>query len=394
MKKLLPALLLAVISTSAFAQCDPVFGKLVINEFMARNAVVSDQDGENDDWIEIHNATDEPINMLGYFLSDSRGNRTKFQFPDTVVAAGGHIVVWADNQPWQDGLHAEFALGGTVGDQLVLCTPSPDTLIIDYINFYEMDNLSSYGRFPNGHGPFRYMAPSPSAENTTTDYRGLVINEFLARNTMSGSDEFGDFDDWIELYNNRTVPLNLGGYFLSDGLGNKTKYTFPEPTILGAGGYIIVWADGEPHEGSNHANFSLSGAGEQVLLSNADTLTLDYVRFGPQLQDVSEGRYENGIGRIRCLEPTILATNSPSSVSVQEIAFVEFWAYPNPATDFINLKVFDNAVTTARMFDLMGRQIDQFYLDGGRNYQIDLSGYTPGVYLLQVGASAKRIVKQ
>jgi hypothetical protein len=394
MKKLLPALLLAVISTAANAQCPPVFGNLVINEFMARNAVVSDQDGENDDWIEIHNGSDEPINMLGYFLSDSRGNRAKFQFPDTVVPAGGHIVVWADNQPWQIGLHAEFALGGTLGDQLVLSTPSPDTMIVDYINFYEMDNLSSYGRFPDGHGPFRYMVPSPSEANTTTDYRGLVINEYLARNSMSGEDEFGENDDWIELYNNRTVPLNLGGYFLSDGLGDKTKFTFQEPTILGAGAYILIWADAEPNEGPRHANFSLSGDGEQILLSDSDTLTLDYVRFGPQLQDVSEGRFENGIGKIRCLEPTILATNSPSSVSVPEIDFVEFWAYPNPAKDFINLKVFDNAVTTAKLFDLMGRQIDQFFLDGGRNYQIDLSSYTPGVYLLQVGASSKRIVKQ
>jgi hypothetical protein len=391
MKIILLPVLLLLFSFNLFSQCDPFYGDLVINEFMARNSVIPDQNDETDDWIEIHNGSDAAINLEGYFLSDGYNNRTKYQFPDTVIAAGGHIVVWADNQPFQEGLHAPFGLSG-LGEKIVLC--NPDTVVLDFFEFGDMDNQSSYGRYPNGHGPFRYATPSPGLTNNITDYRGLVINEFMALNVTTAQDEHGDFDDWIELYNNRTIPLNLGGYFLTDGAGNLDKYQFPEPTILGAGAYIIVWADSEPLEGPFHANFGLGAEGEMIVLSDKDTLTLDFVRFGTQIADISEGRFENGIGRITCLDPTIGATNSPSTVGVEEFGAVEFWAYPNPAKDVIRLKVFDNAVSTARIFDLMGKEVGNFFLDGGRNYQMDISGYAPGIYLLKVGASTKRIVIQ
>jgi len=60
----------------------------------------------------------------------------------------------------------------------------------------------------------------------------VVINEFLARNNSQGSDEFGEFDDWIELYNFGTNITEIGGMFLSDDVLIPAKWAIPVTNIL------------------------------------------------------------------------------------------------------------------------------------------------------------------
>lgn len=46
--------------------------------------------------------------------------------------------------------------------------------------------------------------------------QGIVINEFLSANENGLTDEDGDFEDWIELYNAGSQTINLLDYGLSD----------------------------------------------------------------------------------------------------------------------------------------------------------------------------------
>jgi hypothetical protein len=393
MKKVLLLALLATMIGSVSAQCDPEFGKLVINEFMARNVVFPDEFGEFDDWVEIMNTTDEPINMSGYFLSDKHGNRTRYAFPNTTIEPGGYLLIWCDGQPWQGEFHADFKLQGSVGERVVLV--APDTTIIDHFDFGPVSNTHSLSRWPNGHGPFRYAEPSPNADNNETDYQPLVINEFLARNNDHSYDEFGNDFAWIELYNNRDIPLNLGGYFLSDKSNNPTKYQFPEPTILASGGYMVVYAAGVAGLSPFHASYGLSGSGEYVHLYNKDTVTLDFIRFGQQEQNISKGRFENGLGAFRCLEPTKGETNDPGTVNVTEYFSpddVLFTIYPVPATDFINIQLNDMGNGVIEVFSAMGTQVARYDYQGDGPHYIDISDYARGVYLVRIGNNTKRIV--
>lgn len=394
MKKTLLILAACTLSISLIAQCGIEYGDLVINEFMARNIVYSDQDGEFDDWVEIHNTTDEDINLQGYFLSDNHGNRTRFTFPDTVLEAGGYIVVWCDGHLDQEGLHTEFGLNGSLGERILLA--NPDTVVIDHFDFGYVDNVQSFGRYPNGHGPFRFAIPTPGGPNNETDYRGLVINEFLAINDDSGTDEFGNYFDWIELYNNRDIPLNLGGYFLSDKSNTPEKFEFEEPTILAAGGYVVVYAAGVAGISNRHANFSLSGDGEYVHLYNKDTVTLDFVKFGPQLPDVAIGRFDNGTGKFRCLVPTKGATNEMSTVNVHELEQqnkeILFSVYPVPATDYVNIQLTDTGSGTISVFSAYGSHVASYAYNGSGPHYLDLSGYAKGVYLIRIGNHTRRIV--
>ncbi len=64
-------------TTKSFSQ--PVF----INEAMSLNAsTVSDEDNEYSNWIELYNATDEPVDLQGFGLSDDKDNPLKWIFPE------------------------------------------------------------------------------------------------------------------------------------------------------------------------------------------------------------------------------------------------------------------------------------------------------------------------
>lgn len=143
----------------------------------------------------------------------------------------------------------------------------------------------------------------PRAEQETYSYRvgvtaasnsAVVINEFMASNLSTLADPQAEYDDWIELRNLTSSPVDLTACYLSDEPGNPRKWQFPEGTTIPASGYLIVWAD---EDGSVtpglHASFKLSAAGEQIYLVASDlnnNQLLDSIEFGTQETDVSYGR--------------------------------------------------------------------------------------------------------
>jgi hypothetical protein len=72
----------------------------------------------------------------------------------------------------------------------------------------------------------------------------IAINEVMASNATTVSDQDGDFGDWIELFNFGSEPLNLEGYGLSDNYDNPFKWIFPSVTV-GPGEFLLVWASGK-----------------------------------------------------------------------------------------------------------------------------------------------------
>lgn len=133
----------------------------------------------------------------------------------------------------------------------------------------------------------------------------VMINEILALNSRSVADARGEFDDWIELFNRSDSAVDLSGMYLSDRPEDPRKWKFPRGTTIPPNGYLVVWADGGEGDGGElHANFRLSGDGEQLLLVDTDARgnrVLDFLEFGVQLQDISYGRVPDGSGDFRSL---------------------------------------------------------------------------------------------
>ncbi len=61
--------------------------------------------------------------------------------------------------------------------------------------------------------------------------QNIAINEFLADNETVVADQDGEYDDWIELYNNGTDPVSMNGYYLSDDSSDLTQWKFPDTII-------------------------------------------------------------------------------------------------------------------------------------------------------------------
>lgn len=118
----------------------------------------------------------------------------------------------------------------------------------------------------------------------------LLINEFQARNSSTIKDNYDEFADWIEIANVSGQSINLNGYYLTDDFTNKFKFKFSGNLVIPVGGYIIIWADNDLSQGSNHANFKLSGDGGQIALVSPGYLIIDSVTYSKQYTDVSLGR--------------------------------------------------------------------------------------------------------
>src|ERR1044071_10495163 len=96
----------------------------------------------------------------------------------------------------------------------------------------------------------------------------VVINEYSAGNGSTVADNFGEYNDWVELYNAGTSSVTLTGYHMSDKASNPVKYTFPSGTTIAAGGFLRVICSGRDmvSAGWYHSNFKLTQcAPEQIV---------------------------------------------------------------------------------------------------------------------------------
>jgi spore coat protein H len=124
----------------------------------------------------------------------------------------------------------------------------------------------------------------------------LYINELMASNTATISDEAGEFEDWIELYNGDTTAIELGSLYLSDTFDNPGKWQLPD-TSIEPGGFLLIWADEDQEQGPLHTNFKLSKDGEDLSIAVTDEfgfVFVDSLHFPPQATDISYGRIGDG----------------------------------------------------------------------------------------------------
>ena len=146
------------------------FSQIVINEYSAANYDgFNDNYGENEDWFELYNASLFPINLNGYYVSDKNNNLTKWQFTSDVnINPNEHIVIYCSgrNEINGGGIHTNFKLHQTKGNEWIILTDPDGTTIIDSVFVKPCLTNSSRGRLnytDNSKGVF--INPSPANIN-------------------------------------------------------------------------------------------------------------------------------------------------------------------------------------------------------------------------------------
>ncbi len=155
-------------------------GNLKINEFLASNAtIMADQDGDYDDWVEIYNHSDGIVSFDSMYLSDSYNNLHKWKFPiGTVILPNNFLIVWADGDTVQMGLHTNFKLSAS-GEKIAL---THETLgILDSITFGMQTTDISMQRCPDDTGSFIFAVPSYRLANNCP----TSISETEQKNNIS-----------------------------------------------------------------------------------------------------------------------------------------------------------------------------------------------------------------
>jgi hypothetical protein len=220
----------------------------------------------------------------------------------------------------------------------------------------------------------------------------LVINEFLSLNVNDTTNEFGSHEDWIELYNKSSSPLNLYGLYLTDDYAFPNRSALPNK-ILPPGGYLIIWADGNASSPQNvHCNFNLSSLGEKIMLSNGSGSVVDSVTFGMMTQDSSIGRCPDGSGGfvkqyITTFKSANYCGNGINEYPGQDVSFT---CYPSPASDHVTVIINGKHAQSIILTNSLGQKVYESV--PVREVAIDVSFLPSGLYFLHSGEAAGKIL--
>lgn len=141
---------------------------VVINELMAANTKsLTDPQGQHEDWLELHNLTNDVVSLSGMYLTDKMDNLKKWAFPkNTTIPAHGYLLVWLDEDGKAEvGLHANFKLSRNGETVMLVDTDTRGNQVLDTVTFEKQEKDVALGRWPNGSGELKQVQTTPGKEN-------------------------------------------------------------------------------------------------------------------------------------------------------------------------------------------------------------------------------------
>lgn len=150
-----------------FLRASDRHGPLVISEIASYNARYLEpgtRKSRYDDWIELRNDSDQPLDLGDYALSDDPEEPFKSPLPDRTLAPGACVLVWCSGDSSLSGggeIHAGFRL--SIGESVYLRHESEG--LSDCLRIPRLPGDGSYGRLPGQAGFFYLEKRSPGAAN-------------------------------------------------------------------------------------------------------------------------------------------------------------------------------------------------------------------------------------
>ena len=162
------------------------------------------------------------------------------------------------------------------------------------------------------------FTPMSDEEQTAQGITPVRINEISASNGIYVNEYFKR-DDWVELYNTTSQPIDVEGMYLTDNESKPKKYKITKgetkaTTIIPAHGYLIVWCDKLEPTTQLHADFKLAAEGGIVMLTASDESWSDLLTYTQHEEDQTVGCYPDGASDVFVMNiPTIAKANITSS---------------------------------------------------------------------------------
>lgn len=292
----------------------------ILNEVLARST------GVTADWIELRNPNAVAFNLAGMSLGLGEPKPGMFVFPaGASVSASGFLRIWCDDsRPPATAVLTELNTGATLsakGGGVYLFNPAGQ--LVDSVEYGFQLPDQSIGRV--GETWTLLANPTPNEANSAGAALGdplrARLNEWMAA---------GD-DDWIEVFNPDTLPVNLNGFRLTDdpSLAGQTNYLVRPLSFVPPEGVVKWDAKGEKQPEPGELPFLLDGWGETLRLYDNSLDVLDTVDFLVQQTAVSEGRFPDGAENVVRFDRTP-SPGMPNYLLLESVAINEVLTHTDP----------------------------------------------------------------
>ena len=311
----------------------------------------------------------------------------------------GYGYLW-----WLPSENSYLAFG--FGGQYILVIPEFDLVIGTHSTDWGPGNIFSH--------QVDLLAALNNQVAPLFDRPSVVINEILASNNGCCSDEYGENDNYIELYNFGNDTVDVAGFFLTNDIDNSENYVQIEigedSTQIPPGDFLLIWSDDSPEQGVLHLDALLSNAGGELGLYTQDTSTaVDVMNYSIQAPDMAYARAEDGGGNWAYMDPTPGLSNT-TIMSTEEnraipASFILHQNYPNPFNPNTNIsyELFEDAKVNVQIFDVSGRMVNNlvsgYHSTGNYKVQWDAKDdkgqpVSAGVYLYTIDINNSQYSKK
>jgi len=325
-----------------FLALSHIDAQVVLNEVSNKNFTsILDNDGDNEDWIELYNPTDSIVDITGWFITDNKKRPTKWSFNNQAISENSHLLIFAsgkdrnstpqnyywrtaiqpsetfkyivpsdstfgdwnslafDDKEWLSG-QAGFGYGDNDDSTIV-----PEGTIVVYVrksfnfsvtgNFHEallhIDYDDGFIAYINGVEVCRSGITGTPTWNSLADYNheaymkdgGLPKSFFVNKEVLDSILVEGENVLAIEVHNVGSSSSDLSLIpFLSILVSDSTLY-YPVPD------WFLQTINNELH-----SNFKISSKGETIYLFNNHKVVQDSLEVDVDELNYSVGRAYDG----------------------------------------------------------------------------------------------------
>lgn len=245
-----------------------------------------------------------------------------------------------------------------------------------------------------------------SPNTFTANFTGSKVAQFVTISEINyHSSPTLNTNDWIELHNYGTQPVDLSNWYLKD-LKIYNKYVFPEGTILNPDArlvvveskdtFMLVYPDMKPF---GSMNFGLNNSGETIYLYDDRNKLVQRITF----DDVAPwATYPDGRGGTLDLEASTSDVNNPASwksiclggspmekfdatCPIKPVGILDqtiesqVKLYPNPAEDWVKIEMGNQKIVQVKVSDLRGVELLQSESD-----KLYVGNLSKGMYLIKI----------
>ncbi len=319
----------AVVSRTTTWTVNTNLHRVVINELLADNRSAWHVGENTPDVVELFNPGATAMDLSGMGLTDDPANSFKFTFPPGTSLNGGEYLVLVAGTGSGPNLYTGLKLNKDGGSLSLYAAAAAGGALLDSVSYGPQLTDYSIGRLADGS--WNLTVPTLGSANVAApvgDVQQLKLNEWLAASLVR--------DDFVELYNGDSLPVNLGGCYLSEVPDTwPARFQVAPLSFIPAKGELVYVADGNPDNGPRHLNFSLAQEWGTLGLFARDLSLLDRIFYGPQTAEISMGRTPNGGDTLTFLNPPTPGSGNPgvtgsctvTNLTISLMAYTQAWKY-------------------------------------------------------------------